>query len=38
MLDIILGATARGDMAEVQFFVDYHNLQNSTVAEGNGSL
>lgn len=26
MFDIVLGATSGGDMAEVQFFVDYLNL------------
>ena len=34
MLDIVFGAAARGDVAEVQFFVDYLNLRDSTAAQG----
>ena len=29
MLDIVLGATAGGDVTEVQFFVSYLNLANT---------
>lgn len=34
MFDIVLGATSGGDMAEVQFFVDYLNLYTAQRSKG----